>query len=94
MREEWLSLRTSPGALDQVPSASERTAGRWRVFKKQLGFRDEEHAQIGLARSRGGIGGWKRHPGNPILRPGRNRWDHDAVYKPFAVLAGGRRLLW
>jgi predicted GH43/DUF377 family glycosyl hydrolase len=59
-----------------------------------IGFRDEAHAQIGLARSRDGITGWQRHPANPIIRPGKDRWDHDAVYKPFALWDGKRWLLW
>jgi predicted GH43/DUF377 family glycosyl hydrolase len=59
-----------------------------------IGFRDEAHAQIGLARSRDGITGWQRHPANPIIRPGQGRWDHDAVYKPYALFEGGRWLLW
>ena len=59
-----------------------------------IGFRDEAHAQIGIARSRDGLSAWHRHPANPIIRPGRGRWDHDAVYKPFAVLEANRWLLW
>jgi beta-1,2-mannobiose phosphorylase / 1,2-beta-oligomannan phosphorylase len=59
-----------------------------------IGFRDEAHAQIGVARSRDGIAGWQRHPANPIVRPGRDRWDHDACYKPCAILDQGRWLLW
>jgi predicted GH43/DUF377 family glycosyl hydrolase len=59
-----------------------------------IGFRDVDHAQIGVARSRDGITAWERHPSNPIIRPGMNQWDHDAVYKPFAILDGSRWLLW
>jgi predicted GH43/DUF377 family glycosyl hydrolase len=59
-----------------------------------IGFRDEAHAQIGLARSRDGIHDWQRHPANPIIRPGSGRWDHDAVYKPYALFDGRRWLLW
>ena len=59
-----------------------------------IGFRDESHAQIGVARSKDGITDWKRHPANPIIRPGVNKWDHDAVYKPFAILDGTKWLLW
>ena len=61
---------------------------------RYIGFRDRDHAQIGLARSRDGITGWERHPANPILRPGAGKWDADAVYKPFAVRDGTRWLLW
>jgi predicted GH43/DUF377 family glycosyl hydrolase len=59
-----------------------------------IGFRDEEHAQIGIARSRDGITNWQRHPENPIVRPGENQWDHDACYKPYAIFDGSRWLLW
>jgi predicted GH43/DUF377 family glycosyl hydrolase len=59
-----------------------------------IGFRDRDHAQIGLARSKDGITGWVRHPANPILRPGAGRWDADAVYKPYAIYDGKRWLLW
>jgi predicted GH43/DUF377 family glycosyl hydrolase len=59
-----------------------------------IGFRDRDHAQIGIARSRDGITGWQRHPANPIIRPGREKWDHDAVFKPFALFDGQKWLLW
>jgi predicted GH43/DUF377 family glycosyl hydrolase len=59
-----------------------------------IGFRDEPHAQIGLARSRDGITHWERHPANPIIRPGETKWDHDACYKPYAIFDGSRWLLW
>ena len=35
-----------------------------------IGFRDKDHAQIGVARSKDGINGWERHPANPVIRPG------------------------
>ena len=59
-----------------------------------IGFRDEEHAQIGLARSKNGITNWQRHPANPIICPSGDQWDRDAVYKPFAILDNKRWLLW
>jgi hypothetical protein len=31
---------------------------------------------------------------NPIIRPGENRRDHDACYKPFTVFDGRRWMLW
>jgi predicted GH43/DUF377 family glycosyl hydrolase len=68
-------------------------AGDWHVMF-YIGFRDEAHAQIGLARSRDGISGWRRHPANPIIRPGENQWDHDACYKPYAIFDGSKWLLW
>ncbi len=59
-----------------------------------IGFRDRDHAQIGIARSRDGITNWQRHQSNPIVRPGENRWDHDACYKPHAIFDGQKWLLW
>ena len=67
--------------------------GEWHLMF-YVGFRDNDHAQIGLARSKDGIGGWERLAANPIIRPGENQWDHDACYKPFAIFDGGRWLLW
>jgi predicted GH43/DUF377 family glycosyl hydrolase len=67
--------------------------GGWHLMF-YIGFGDVDHAQIGLARSRDGISGWQRHAANPIIRPGRGAWDHDACYKPFAILDGDRWLLW
>jgi predicted GH43/DUF377 family glycosyl hydrolase len=59
-----------------------------------IGFRDKDHAQIGVARSKDGMTGWQRHPANPIIRPGEGKWDQDAVYKPFAIFDGLKWLLW
>ena len=59
-----------------------------------IGFSDEEHAQIGIARSRDGLTQWERHPANPIIRPGKGKWDADACYKPFAIYDGSQWLLW
>lgn len=44
---------------------------RWQgwYYAFYIGFRDIDHAQIGLARSKDGITGWIRHAGNPIVRP-------------------------
>jgi len=59
-----------------------------------VGFRDIDHAQIGMARSKDGITGWTRHAGNPIVRPTPEGWDADACYKPFAVYSNGGWKLW
>ena len=67
--------------------------GGWH-YMFYIGFRDVDHAQIGLARSRDGISGWQRHPGNPIIRPGTDKWDADACYKPFALFDGTKWMLW
>jgi predicted GH43/DUF377 family glycosyl hydrolase len=78
---------------DRVTACQVVRQGDWYLMF-YIGFRDAQHAQIGLARSRDGITGWQRHPANPIIRPGANQWDHDAVYKPYAVFDGRRWLLW
>jgi hypothetical protein len=70
----------------------ERRGGYYLMF--YIGFRDVHHAQIGVARSRDGITGWQRHPANPIVRPGKDQWDHDACYKPYAIFDGQKWLLW
>jgi len=67
--------------------------GKWH-YMFYIGFRDIDHAQIGLARSSDGITGWQRLTANPIIRPGINKWDHDACYKPYAIFDGRRWLLW
>jgi len=69
--------------------------GEWYVML-YIGFRDQDHAQIGMARSRDGVVSWERCPTNPIIRPGRDQdaWDSDAVYKPFALYDEGEWLLW
>jgi predicted GH43/DUF377 family glycosyl hydrolase len=59
-----------------------------------IGFRDLDHAQIGVARSRDGLTGWQRLPANPIVRPGQGQWDADACYKPYAIFDGQRWILW
>jgi beta-1,2-mannobiose phosphorylase / 1,2-beta-oligomannan phosphorylase len=59
-----------------------------------IGFRDIDHAQIGLARSKNGITDWVRHAANPIVRTTSGGWDADACYKPYAVYADGRWMLW
>ena len=67
--------------------------GDWH-YLFYIGYRDEEHAQIGLARSRDGLTQWQRLPENPIIRPGKDQWDHDACYKPYAIFDGQKWLLW
>jgi beta-1,2-mannobiose phosphorylase / 1,2-beta-oligomannan phosphorylase len=67
--------------------------GEWYVMF-YIGFRDEQTAQIGIARSKDGITAWQRHPANPIIRTGMSTWDQDACYKPFAIFDGKKWLLW
>ena len=78
---------------DRVTACQVVRQGGWYVMF-YIGFADKDHARIGLARSKDGITGWQRHPANPIIRPGKGRWDADAVYKPYAIFDGKRWLLW
>ena len=84
---------TAEWETHKVTAAQVVRHGGWHVMF-YIGFADEHRAQIGLARSRDGLTGWQRHPANPILRPGKDTWDADACYKPFAMLDAGRWLLW
>ncbi|MCX6915028.1 MAG: hypothetical protein NT167_18610, partial [Verrucomicrobia bacterium] len=77
----------------KVTACQVERVGDWYVMF-YIGFRDEPHAQIGIARSRDGITNWQRHPAYPIIRPGENQWDHDACYKPYAIYDGSKWLLW
>ncbi len=83
----------SPWEQHKVTGAQVEKHGGWYLMF-YIGFRDVDHAQIGVARSRDGISGWQRHPDNPILRPGSGKWDHDACYKPCAIWDGAKWLLW
>jgi predicted GH43/DUF377 family glycosyl hydrolase len=78
---------------DRVTGCQVIRRGDWYLMF-YIGFRDEAHAQIGVARSRDGVTGWQRHPANPLIRPGKGKWDEDAVYKPYAVFDGRQWLLW
>jgi predicted GH43/DUF377 family glycosyl hydrolase len=72
-------------------------AGGW-YYMFYVGFRDINHAEIGLARSKDGVSNWQHLPQNPLIRAGSgsDEWDHDACYKPYAVWdsAHNRWLLW
>ncbi len=78
---------------DRVTGCQVIRQGDWFLMF-YIGFQDGNHSQTGLARSRDGITGWQRHPANPLIRRGRDKWDHDAVYKPYAILDDGHWLLW
>jgi hypothetical protein len=67
--------------------------GDWYVMF-YAGLPDIQHSQIGIARSRDGITNWQRHPGNPIIRPGKDKFDASACYKPHAIFDGKKWLLW
>jgi hypothetical protein len=78
---------------DKVTACQIVPDGGWYLMF-YVGFRDVDHAQIGVARSADGITHWQRLPVNPILRPGNNQWDADACYKPCAIFDGKTWLLW
>jgi predicted GH43/DUF377 family glycosyl hydrolase len=59
-----------------------------------IGYRDIDHAQIGLARSKDGLTNWERCPANPIIRAVGKGFDADACYKPYALFADGKWMLW
>jgi predicted GH43/DUF377 family glycosyl hydrolase len=59
-----------------------------------IGFDVAGRAAIGLARSRNGISGWQRYPGNPILSPTPGGFDADGAYKPYVLRFKGRWMLW
>jgi predicted GH43/DUF377 family glycosyl hydrolase len=69
--------------------------GDW-YYMFYIGFLDLHRAQIGIARSRDGIGGWERHPANPIISPTAGAWDSEACYKPAVIFEPGKKrwLLW
>jgi beta-1,2-mannobiose phosphorylase / 1,2-beta-oligomannan phosphorylase len=84
-RNEWEQNRVAAAQIIRVKE--------W-YYAFYIGFRDIDHAQIGMARSKDGITGWVRHAGNPIVRPTPGGWDSDACYKPYAVHADGSWRLW
>ena len=98
----WAKQSSNPvfTAMEQNVWERFKVAGA-QVFKHAgwyymlyIGYRDMNHAQIGIARSRDGLTGWERNRLNPILRPGQDEFDQDACYKPFALFDGRRWMLW
>jgi predicted GH43/DUF377 family glycosyl hydrolase len=59
-----------------------------------IGFRDEDYAQIGIAKSPDGIGNWTRYESNPVIFPTPDKWDASSCYKPFVIREKDRWLLW
>jgi beta-1,2-mannobiose phosphorylase / 1,2-beta-oligomannan phosphorylase len=82
-----------PWEKDRVTAAQILRWQGW-YYAFYIGFRDINHAQIGMARSRDGITNWVRNAGNPVIRPTPGGWDADACYKPFAIYSHGRWMLW
>ena len=87
------ALPKNPWEKHKVTACQVEKLGDWYVMF-YIGFQDEHTARICLARSKDGITNWQRHPANPIVFPGTNRWDHDACYKPYAIFDGKKWLLW
>ena len=83
----------NPWEKHKVTACQVEKRGDWYVMF-YIGFQDEPTARICLARSKDGITNWQRHPGNPIIFSGADKWDHDACYKPFAIFDGSKWLLW
>ena len=77
----------------KVTGAQVLQHGDW-FYMFYIGFRDVDHAQIGIASSRDGISDWERLPENPVISPDANSWDADACYKPSVIFDGRRWLLW
>jgi hypothetical protein len=77
----------------KVAGAQVLQHGGW-YYIFYIGYRDMDHAQIGIARSKDGLTNWQRQPRNPIVRPGQDEFDQDACYKPFAIFDGRNWLLW
>lgn len=67
--------------------------GGW-YYMFYIGYRTVDLAQVGIARSRDGIGNWERYPGNPIVAPDADKWDADACYKPCTLFDGEKWILW
>ena len=82
-----------PWEKHKVTACQVEKVGDWHVMF-YIGFQDEPTARICLARSKDGITNWQRHPANPIIAPGREQWDRDACYKPYAIFDGEKWLLW
>jgi len=83
----------NPWEKHKVTACQVEKVGAWHVMF-YIGFQDEPTARICLARSKDGITNWQRQPANPIISPGKDKWDHDACYKPYAIFDGKQWLLW
>ena len=77
----------------KVTACQVERRGDWHVMF-YIGFRDEAHAQIGLARSRDGINHWESLPANPISAPARASGTTTLVTSPTRSFDGQKWLLW
>ncbi len=89
-------MTPEPNALWERQRVTAAQIVSWHgwYYSFYIGFRDIDHAQIGLARSKDGVTNWVRHAGNPIVRPTPGGWDADACYKPCAVYSNDGWMLW
>ena len=65
-----------------------------RYCMAYITYQNVDVARISLAYSDNGIDGWIDDKANPILSPGKNRWDSSAVYKPAVCIKNGAMMLW
>lgn len=82
--------RNKVGACDVVRSAQ---SGYIMAY---IAYQNVNVARICLAHSDDGISGWKEYQDEPIIAPGRAKWDSHAVYKPTLCvdIENGRTFLW
>ncbi len=70
----------------KIGSFQVHRVGDWYYAFYNAFQRDPFVSRIGMARSRDGVGGWERHPANPLLSPGPpGSWDARMIYKPTAL---------
>lgn len=101
---DWKKLPANPiYVVDQGSAWERQRVGGCQVIRHggwyylfYIGYEDIHTARIGAARSKNGVTGWQRCPGNPIVSPTAGEWDACACYKPFALPdeAHGRWMLW
>ncbi len=88
----WKKAEKPIFAADPTRAWEQRKVTACQVLKHEgwflmfyIGFRDIDHAAIGVARSRDGVTHWERLPDNPIIQPDPYGWDAEACYKPAVV---------
>lgn len=61
-----------------------------------IAYQNINVARIAIAYSKNGIDNWKLNPNNPIISPGKKKWDGHATYKPalFIDKENGNAMLW
>jgi predicted GH43/DUF377 family glycosyl hydrolase len=70
----------------KVGSFQVHRVGDWYYAFYNAFQREPFVSRIGMARSRDGVGGWQRHPSNPLISPGPpGSWNARMIYKPTAL---------